>query len=172
MARPMLRVRRDLLPSASPGGHGDGRRQGGPGRGNRCRRHGHRRLGLPDALGGADASNRSGDATRPPGRAAGRGDGPPPPESSATVVTPEAEVYRRFEDRAAHQLTKRQLPLIVGKATDAREIRRREIFAPFDLQGLRGAAEGVRAHTLANLDTYLDRFATRAEARGTKVFFA
>ena len=87
-------------------------------------------------------------------------------------MTPETEVYRRFEDRAARQLTKRQLPLIVGKATDSREIRRREIFAPFDLPGLRGAAEGVRAHTLANLDTYLDRFATRAEARGTKVFFA
>ncbi len=87
-------------------------------------------------------------------------------------MTPEAEVYRRFEDRAAKQLRKTQLPLILGKATDSREVRRRETFAGFDLPALRDAAEAVRAHTLANLDTYLDRFAERAEAKGTKVFFA
>ena len=87
-------------------------------------------------------------------------------------MTPDTEVYRRFEDRAARQLKKRQLPLIIGKATDSREIRRRELFAPFDLPALRAAAEAVRAHTLANLDRYLGQFAERAEARGTKVFFA
>jgi L-lactate dehydrogenase complex protein LldF len=87
-------------------------------------------------------------------------------------MTPESQILPRFEDRAAAQLRKRQLPLIIGKATDSREARRREAFAPYDLPGLREAAEGIRAHTVANLDTYLERFATRAEARGTKVFFA
>jgi L-lactate dehydrogenase complex protein LldF len=87
-------------------------------------------------------------------------------------VTPETEVYRRFEDRAARQLRKTQLPLIIGKATDSRESRRRQAFEGLDLPALRTAAEAVRAHTLANLPTYLDRFAERAEVRGTNVFFA
>jgi L-lactate dehydrogenase complex protein LldF len=87
-------------------------------------------------------------------------------------MTPEADIARRFEDRAASQLKKTQLPLIIGRATDAREARRRAAFAPFDLQGLRTASEAIRAHTLSNLHTYLERFAERAEARGTKVFFA
>jgi L-lactate dehydrogenase complex protein LldF len=87
-------------------------------------------------------------------------------------MTPETEVYRRFEDRAGRQLRKTQLPLIVGKAVDSREVRRREAFARLDGDGLRRAAEEIRAHTLANLDRYLKRFADRAEARGTRVFFA
>ncbi len=87
-------------------------------------------------------------------------------------MTPEAGVRSSFERRAAVQLGKTALPVIIGKATDARELRRREAFAGFDLPGLRAAAEAVRAHTLANLDRYLDRFADAAEERGTKVFFA
>jgi L-lactate dehydrogenase complex protein LldF len=77
-----------------------------------------------------------------------------------------------FEDRAAAQLRKTALPLIIGKATDTRELRRREAFAGLDLAGLRSGAEAVRAHTVSNLDRYLEQFATEAEARGTKVFFA
>ena len=87
-------------------------------------------------------------------------------------MTPEAEVRPGFEQRAAGQLRKTSLPLIIGKATDSRELRRREAFAGLDLQGLRGAAEAVRAHTVANLDRYLEQFATQAASRGTKVFFA
>ncbi len=87
-------------------------------------------------------------------------------------MTPDAEVRRRFQDRASAQLRKTQLPLVIGRATDARELRRREAFDGFDLPGLRAAAEAVRAHTVANLHHYLDRFATAAEARGTRVFFA
>jgi L-lactate dehydrogenase complex protein LldF len=87
-------------------------------------------------------------------------------------VTPETEVYRRFSDRAANQLRKTQLPLIIGRAVDSRELRRRELFDTVDAQALRSAAEAVRAHTVANLATYLDRFAEAAEAKGTKVFFA
>lgn len=86
-------------------------------------------------------------------------------------MTPEAEVRRTFEERAATQLPKR-LPLVVGRATDARELRRRGAYAAVDEPGLRRAAEKVRAHTIANLDRYLDEFARKAEARGTKVFFA
>jgi L-lactate dehydrogenase complex protein LldF len=87
-------------------------------------------------------------------------------------VTPEASPSTRFKDRAASQLVNRRLPIVIGNATDLRERRRREAFAPLDGDGLRDAAEAVRAHTLANLDTYLERFADRAQARGTKVFFA
>jgi L-lactate dehydrogenase complex protein LldF len=87
-------------------------------------------------------------------------------------MTPEADIARRFEDRAATQLRKRELPLIIGKATDTREQRRRAAFADLDLAGLRTAAEAVRAHTVSALHRYLDRFAEAAEARGTKVFFA
>ena len=87
-------------------------------------------------------------------------------------MTPDTEIYKRFEDRAAVQLRKKQLPLLLGRATDTRDLRRRLAFEPFDLAGLRKASEDVRAHTVANLPMYLERFAERAEARGTKVFFA
>lgn len=88
------------------------------------------------------------------------------------AMTPDAAVLKRFEDRAGVQLRKKHLPLIIGRATDTREARRRDIFADLDLPGLRDAAETVRAHTVANLHAYLERFAERAEARGTNVFFA
>src|SRR5207302_1298056 len=66
----------------------------------------------------------------------------------------------------------RQLPLIIGRATDQREARRRAAFAPLDGPGLRAAAEAIRHHTVVNLADYLERFAVAAEAKGTKVFFA
>ena len=87
-------------------------------------------------------------------------------------MTPEAGVAPRFEERAARQLRDRRLPLIIGKATDTREARRREAFAELDLEGLRASSEAVREHTLANLDSYLSLFAERAESRGMQVFFA
>jgi L-lactate dehydrogenase complex protein LldF len=87
-------------------------------------------------------------------------------------MTPEADVLRSFERRAAVQLRKRHLPLVIGKATDTREARRREIFSGLDQAGLRAAAEAVREHTLANLDRYVERFADAAESKGISVFFA
>ncbi len=78
----------------------------------------------------------------------------------------------RFEDRAARQLLKTSLPLIIGRATDTREGRRRAAFAGLDGPGLRAAAEAIRNHTVVNLADYLQRFANAAEAKGTKVFFA
>src|SRR6476661_1697162 len=77
-----------------------------------------------------------------------------------------------FEGRARQQLTKTQLPLIIGQATDGREQRRRAAFAALDGPGLRRAAEAVRAHTVVNLADYLERFAAAAEGKGTKIFFA
>jgi len=87
-------------------------------------------------------------------------------------VTPEAEVVRRFQDRAHRQLQKTHLPLIIANATDTREERRRAAFAELDGPGLRRAAEAVRDHTVADLATYLERFADAAQAKGTRVFFA
>jgi L-lactate dehydrogenase complex protein LldF len=87
-------------------------------------------------------------------------------------MTPEAEIARRFEDRATTQLRKTRLPLIIGTAVDTREARRRAFFDGYDAPGLRAAAEAVRAHVVSNLATYLERFADAAEARGTRVFFA
>jgi L-lactate dehydrogenase complex protein LldF len=77
-----------------------------------------------------------------------------------------------FEARARRQLTKTQLPLIIGHATDGREQRRRAAFASLDGAGLRRAAEAVRAHTIVNLPDYLEQFTSNAEAKGTKVYFA
>src|SRR5205823_12436363 len=70
------------------------------------------------------------------------------------------------------QLLKKQLPLIIGRATDTRDQRRRAAFAELDLAGLRTSAEAVRAHTVASLHVHLERFADAAEAKGTRVFFA
>ncbi|MFN2591176.1 MAG: LUD domain-containing protein, partial [Actinomycetota bacterium] len=81
-------------------------------------------------------------------------------------------IHGTFETRAAEQLGKTALPLILGKATDSRELRRREAFADLAFDDLRSAAEAVRAHTVANLDRYLAQFAREAEARGSHVFFA
>lgn len=87
-------------------------------------------------------------------------------------MTPEAQVRTRFEDRAAVQLRKKHLPLVIGRATDAREARRRDAFARVDAPALRAEAARIREETLARLDEHLERFAAAAEARGTRVFFA
>ncbi len=77
-----------------------------------------------------------------------------------------------FARRADRQLLKTNLPLIIGRATDTREGRRRAAFEPLDGEGLRDAAEAVRAHTIVNLPDYLERFSDAAAAKGTQVFFA
>ncbi|HEV8571517.1 MAG TPA: LutB/LldF family L-lactate oxidation iron-sulfur protein [Actinomycetota bacterium] len=78
----------------------------------------------------------------------------------------------RFEDRAAVELAKPRLARAIGRAVDTVQERRDAAFAGYDLEAMRRAGEGIRAHTVARLDEYLDRFADHAEARGTNVFFA
>lgn len=78
----------------------------------------------------------------------------------------------RFEDRAAAELAKPKLSRAIGRAVDTVQERRDAAFGGYDLEALRRAGEAIRAHTVARLDEYLDRFAERAEARGTVVFFA
>ena len=90
----------------------------------------------------------------------------------AEMDTVTETTVRRFEDRARTQLAKTHLPLVIGRATDTREGRRRAAFASVDGPGLRRAAEAVRAHTVVNLADYLAQFADAADAKGTKVFFA
>jgi L-lactate dehydrogenase complex protein LldF len=87
-------------------------------------------------------------------------------------MTPETDVAPTFAQRAERQLAKTHLPLIVGRATDTREGRRRAAFEPLDAEGLRRAAEAVRAHTIVGLPDHLERFADAAGAHGTEVFFA
>src|SRR5262245_61757488 len=91
---------------------------------------------------------------------------------SATDIAASETPAAAFEDRARSQLAKTHLPLVIGRATDTREGRRRAAFATVDGRGLRRAAEAVRAHTVVNLPDYLSRFADAAEAKGTRVFFA
>ncbi|HEV8682101.1 MAG TPA: LutB/LldF family L-lactate oxidation iron-sulfur protein [Actinomycetota bacterium] len=78
----------------------------------------------------------------------------------------------RFEDRAAAELAKPRLARAIGRAVDTVQERRDGAFEGYDLAAMRLAGEAIRAHTVARLDEYLGRFAERAEARGTNVFFA
>ena len=78
----------------------------------------------------------------------------------------------RFEDRAAAELAKPKLAQAIGRAVDTVEERRDAAFEGYDLEAMRRAGEAIRAHTVARLDEYLNRFAERAEARGTNIFFA
>src|SRR5262249_46108824 len=77
-----------------------------------------------------------------------------------------------FEERARSQLAKTHLPLVIGRATDTREGRRRAAFSSVDGPGLRRAAEAGRGHTIRNPPDHPSRFADEAEAKGTRVFFA
>jgi L-lactate dehydrogenase complex protein LldF len=84
----------------------------------------------------------------------------------------DAHARGRFEDRAATELGKPRLAQAIGRAVDTVQERRNAAFAGYDLEAMRRAGEAIRAHTVARLDEYLERFADRAEARGTSVFFA
>jgi L-lactate dehydrogenase complex protein LldF len=88
------------------------------------------------------------------------------------TIVPSEQAGGGFEARSVRQLAKTHLPLIIGRATDTREGRRRAAFAPLDGPGLRDAAEAIRSHTIVNLPDYLERFADAASAKGTNVFFA
>ncbi len=79
---------------------------------------------------------------------------------------------RTFEERAHLGLADPGIARNIGHAADQVAKRRAEGFAGVDKEAMRVAGEAIRAHTIANLHTYLQRFAENAEARGTKVFFA
>jgi L-lactate dehydrogenase complex protein LldF len=78
----------------------------------------------------------------------------------------------RFEDRAAVELAKPGLARAIGRAVDTVQDRRNAAFEGVDLEAIRRTGEAIRAHTVARLHEYLDRFADRAESRGMKLFFA
>ncbi len=84
----------------------------------------------------------------------------------------EAHLVGTFAERASRQLEDHRLPLILGSATDRLSVVRDGTFAGVDREAMRRAGEAIRAHTVVNLPDYLERFATQAEARGTRVFFA
>lgn len=77
-----------------------------------------------------------------------------------------------FEERAHVGLADPRIARNIGHAADQVAKRRAEGFAGVDKEAMRAAGEAIRAHTIADLHTYLQRFAENAEARGTNVFFA
>ena len=77
-----------------------------------------------------------------------------------------------FEQRAHVGLQTPGLAAALGRAMDHRAVQRTQAFAGTDEPAVRAAGEAIRAHTVANLDHYLERFAENAATRGTKVVFA
>ncbi len=84
----------------------------------------------------------------------------------------ELRLVGTFEQRAHLKLLDPRIARNIGHAADQVAGRRSAGFAGVDLEAMRTAGEAIRAHTIANLHTYLERFAENAEARGTQVFFA
>ncbi len=87
-------------------------------------------------------------------------------------MTAEDELVGTFEQRAHVQLEHPQVGRNIGAAMDMILGVRAGVFQGADVEAMRAAGEAIRAHTVANLDGYLDTWASNAEARGTKVFFA
>lgn len=79
---------------------------------------------------------------------------------------------RTFEERAHDLLQDPSIGRNIGSAMDRSLAGRAALFVGTDLDALRTAGEAIRAHTIANLDRYLWEWSEKAEARGTKVFFA
>lgn len=77
-----------------------------------------------------------------------------------------------FEQRARIGLQTPGLAAALGRAMDQRALQRVQAFAEVDEPAMRAAGEAIRAHAVANLDHYLERFAREATANGTKVVFA
>lgn len=77
-----------------------------------------------------------------------------------------------FEQRARIGLRTPGLAAALGRAMDRRTAERAQMFGRTDERAVRAAGEAIRAHTVANLDRYLEMFARNAEARGAKVVFA
>ncbi|HWO71272.1 MAG TPA: LutB/LldF family L-lactate oxidation iron-sulfur protein [Actinomycetota bacterium] len=77
-----------------------------------------------------------------------------------------------FEARARALLARPEVRRNLAAAMDRSALLRQRAFEGVDLGALRAVGEAIRAHTVAELDRYLARWAERAEARGTRVFFA
>ncbi len=84
----------------------------------------------------------------------------------------EAPFAGTFEQRAHRLLQTPSVGANIGRAMDMILGLRAQVFADADLEAMRDAGEAIRAHTVAHLAEYLERWAENAEARGTKVFFA
>jgi len=80
-----------------------------------------------------------------------------------------ATFYRRVEDALATP----DLPEKMERATSRLVAARHAAFAAFtDGEHVRDRARAIRADVIANLDRYLERFATAAESRGGRVHWA
>jgi len=78
-----------------------------------------------------------------------------------------------FYDRVDDALDNRQLQTALDRTTTALfQGRQRAIGALRESDELRDHARKIRAHTIANLDTYLGQFADNVEKLGGNVFFA
>ncbi len=77
-----------------------------------------------------------------------------------------------FRERAGALLARPSIGRNLAAAMDRSVGLRNAVFEGVDLEALRRAGEAIRAHTVANLAAYLERFAERARAAGTRVFFA
>ncbi len=84
----------------------------------------------------------------------------------------EAELAGTFEERAHRLLAQPNVGRAIGVAMDSILHVRARVLEGVDVEAMRAAGEAVRAHTVANLPEYLERFARNAEANGTTVFFA
>ncbi len=79
---------------------------------------------------------------------------------------------RTFEQRAHVLLGQPSIGRNLGSALDTMLGTRAALLAGTDLEAMRTAGEQIRAHTIANLAGYLEEWSEKAEARGTRVFFA
>ncbi len=77
-----------------------------------------------------------------------------------------------FRERARTLLATPGLGSAIGHAMDVRAETRQHAFGDADFEALRQTARAIRAHTIASLPEYLERFADAAEASGARVFFA
>lgn len=79
---------------------------------------------------------------------------------------------RTFGERAGVLLGRPEIGRNLATAMDRSVGLRAEVFEGVDLEAMRRAGEAIRAHTVADLAEYLERWAAKAEAGGTRVFFA
>lgn len=78
-----------------------------------------------------------------------------------------------FYDRARQAIADPNLQTALDRATSRMVVARRQAIAAVpDGEAARDHARQIRAHTIANLDRYLDEFVERATAAGVQVHFA
>ena len=78
-----------------------------------------------------------------------------------------------FYTRARQAIADPQLQTALDRATTRMVLARKQAIATIaDGEAARDHARQIRAHTIANLDRYLDQFVERATAAGVHVHFA